>query len=59
MYNFGHLVPDNCILVWRPRLQNFVNVYTNSRNRNDSIYTKLPDLFFLLQIGKITDIFPK
>ena len=24
-----------------PRLQNFVNVYTNSRNRNDSMYTQL------------------
>ena len=25
-----------------PRLRNFVNVYANSRNRNDSVYTQLP-----------------
>ena len=28
-----------------PRLRNFVNVYTNSRNRNDSVYTQLPYWF--------------
>ena len=26
-----------------PWLQNLVNVYTSSNNRNDSIYTKLPN----------------
>ena len=25
-----------------PRLRNFVNVYTNSRNRNDSVYMQSP-----------------
>ena len=29
-------------LLGLPRLRNFVNVYTNSRNRNDSVYTQLP-----------------
>ena len=42
-----------------PRLQNLVNVYTSSSNRNDSVYTELPDLiFFIMQIGKIANIFP-
>ena len=41
-----------------PRLQNLVNVYMSSNNRNDSVYTELPDLiFFIMQIGKIADIF--
>ena len=30
------------IQVGLPLLQNFVNVYTNSRNRNNSIYKQLP-----------------
>ena len=43
-----------------PRLQNLVNVYTSSTNRNDPVYTELPDLiFFIMLIGKIADIFPK
>ena len=43
-----------------PRLRNLVNVYTSSTNRNDPVYTELPDLiFFIMQIGKIADIFPK
>ena len=43
-----------------PRLRNLVNVYTSSTNRNDPVYTEHPDLiFFIMQIGKIADIFPK
>ena len=43
-----------------PCLQNLVNVYMSSNNRNDSAYTEVPDLcFFIMQIGKIADIFPK
>ena len=48
-----------------PRLRNFVNtkfvnVYTSSTNRNDPVYTELPDLIiFIMQIGKIANIFPK
>ena len=43
-----------------PRLRNLVNVYTSSTNRNDPVYTELPDLiFFIMQIGKIADIFLK
>ena len=43
-----------------PRLRNLVNVYTSSINRNDTVYTELPDLIFsIMQIGKIADIFPK
>ena len=30
------------LLLGLPRLRNFVNVYTISRNRNDSVYTQLP-----------------
>ena len=42
-----------------PGLRNLVNIYTSSNNRNDSIYTELPDLiFFIMQIGKITDFLP-
>ena len=42
-----------------PRLQNLVNVYTSSTNRNDPVYTELTVLiFFIMQIGKIADIFP-
>ena len=41
------------------RLQNLVNIYTSFNNRNDSIYTEHSDLiFFMMQIGKIPDIFP-
>ena len=30
----------------------------DSNNRNDSVYTELPDLiFFIMQISKIADIF--
>ena len=29
-----------------PRLRNLVNVYTSSNNRNNSVYTELPDLIF-------------
>ena len=43
-----------------PHLRNSVNVYTSSSNRNDSVYTELPDLiFFIMQISKVADIFPK
>ena len=43
-----------------PRLRNLVNVYTSSTNRNDPVYTELPDLiFFIMQIVKIADIFLK
>ena len=43
-----------------PRLRNSVKIYTSSSNQNDSVYTELPDLiFFIMQIGKIADIFPK
>ena len=43
-----------------PRLRNLVSVYTSSSNRNDSVYTELPDMiFFIMQISKIADIFPK
>ena len=43
-----------------PRLRNSEKVYTSSSNQNDSVYTELPDLiFFIMQIGKIADIFPK
>ena len=43
-----------------PRLRNLVNVYTSSTNRNNPVYTKLPDMIiFMMQIGKIADIFPK
>ena len=31
-----------------PRLRNLVNVYTSFSNRNDSVYTVFPDLFFSL-----------
>ena len=42
-----------------PGLRNLVNVYTSSNNRNDSIYTELPDLiFFIMQMGKIADFLP-
>ena len=45
--------PKFCWYVGLPRLRNFVNVYTNSRNRNDSVYTQLPYcIFSLSQIGK-------
>ena len=38
----------------------FGNVYTSSTNGNDPVYTELPDLIiFMMQIGKIADIFPK
>ena len=43
-----------------PCLRNSVNVYMSSNNRNDSAYTEVPVLcFFIMQIGKIADIFPK
>ena len=42
-----------------PCLQNLVNVYTSSNNRNDFVYTELTDLiFFIMQISKIADFFP-
>ena len=41
-------------------LQNLLNIYTSSSNRNNSVYPELPDLiFFIMQIGKVADIFPK
>ena len=43
-----------------PRLRNFANVYTSASNRNDSICTYLQDwIFFVMQIDKIANIFPK
>ena len=48
------------MLLGLPRLRNLVNVYTSSSNRNAYVYTELPDLIlFIMQIGKIADIFPK
>ena len=44
----------------QPRLWNFVNVYTNSSNWNNSIYIWNFQIgFFIMQISKITNIFPK
>ena len=43
-----------------PYLRNLVNNYTSSSNRKDSVYTEIQDLiFFIMQIGKIADIFHK
>ena len=43
---FYHLQEYSTLsLVGLPRLQNFVNVYTSSRDRNDSVYTQLPYWF--------------
>ena len=43
-----------------PRLRNLVDVYMSSSNRNDSVYTELPDLiFFIRQISKIAIFFLK
>ena len=43
-----------------PRLRNLVNVYTSSTNQNNPVYTELLDLIiFMMQIGKIANIFPK
>ena len=44
-------------LVGLPRLRNLVNVYTSSNNRNDSIYTELPDLNFSLCRSEKSPIF--
>ena len=42
-----------------PCLGNLVDVYVSSINGNYSVYTELPELiFFIMQIGKIADIFP-
>ena len=48
-----------CLVLGLPPLRNVVNVYMSSNNRNDSLYTELPDLiFFIMLIVKISDIFP-
>ena len=46
-------------LLGLPRLLNLVNIYTSPSNRNHTVYTKLPDYFFIMQIGKIANVFPK
>ena len=35
-----------------PRLRNLVNVYTSSTNRNDPVYTELPDLIFSINADR-------
>ena len=50
-----------CVCVCRvglPHLRNLVNFYMSSNNRNDSLYTELADLIFLImQIGKSLKFF--
>ena len=40
MWEVGGVLVDD-LYVGLPRLRNFVNVFTNSRNRNDCVYTQL------------------
>ena len=59
MYNFGYLVSDALRTSMAAIFTKFCKCLHKFQEQNDSIYTKLPDLFFLLQTGKIADIFPK
>ena len=48
---FNHVLTREWVLLFYlglPCLQNLVNVYTSSSNRNDSVCTELPDLIFSL-----------
>ena len=48
LYRLSYIQFKHTLPIGLPRLRNLINVYMSSNNRNDSVYTELPDLIFSL-----------